>query len=106
MDLRIERDSECWNKKALEAHANQQTNKEDANMQALPLSVYVDVGQIGCNGCLGDSCTASISRTVIRPAGQVGEAVGEQIEDVPGFERERPEGFGEADVIELRRDVA
>lgn len=106
MDLRIKKGPECWNEESLEEHADQQTEKEDANKQALPLSVYVDVGQIGCNGCSGNSCTAFISRTVIRPKGQVGKAVGERIEEVPGFEQARPDGFGEADVIEFRRDVA
>lgn len=106
MDLRILGTPGCWNKEALQEHADQQTEKENANRVALPPSVYVDVGKIGCNGCMGDACTASISRTVIRPKGQAGKAVGERIEEIPGFKKERPEGFGEADVIDLRQKVA
>lgn len=93
---------ECWNKEVIKDHVAQETEKENANMQALPENVYVEVGQISCRGCIGDSCTAVISRTIIRPKGMTGIAVGPVLDELPMFERDRPE----AEVIELRQDVA
>lgn len=93
---------ECWNGEAIKDHVAKETEKENANMQALPKNVYVDVGQVGCSGCIGDSCTATISRTIIRPTGMPGIAVGPVLDELPMFERRRPE----ADVIKLRQDAA
>lgn len=102
MESRIKNEAGCWNKEVIEDHADSQTRKENANRIALPRNVVVDAGQIGCSGCFEGICTASISRTVIRPLGTAGEPIGPVLDELPLFERERPE----ADVIELRKDAA
>jgi len=110
MRNRVKSGESCWNSEAIEAYVGKINTFEEGHITASPENLLLNEGQVGCHGCQDGRCTAELAKTTIQPLGQgtspMGEHLGASIEDIEGFEVNEPEGWGEAEVVDIRRDKA